>query len=231
MRKQNKKALYESIMKAISKEVKKALNENTSHQRTIVNTKDELLDLMCNTISREGPDCDLNWIDVSNITDMSNLCGEYETRNFNGDISEWDVSNVTNMASMFENSKFNGDISEWDVSNVTNMQYMFANSNFNGDISEWDVSNVIDMEGMFERSVFNGDISNWNISNVRNMVSMFAGSRFHQNISKWHITKYFAANIYSRDMEDPEAVNISYMFTECPIKPEYKPYVFPKPRR
>ena len=35
---------------------------------------------------------------------------------FNGDISNWNVSNVKDMSSMFETSKFNGDISEWDVS-------------------------------------------------------------------------------------------------------------------
>ena len=41
---------------------------------------------------------------------------------------------------MFSGSKFNGDISNWDVSNVTDMGYMFYESNFNGDISNWDVS-------------------------------------------------------------------------------------------
>lgn len=54
---------------------------------------------------------------------------------FNGDISQWDVSNVTNMQSMFEGSYFNGDISLWNVSNVTNMSCMFKDSLFNGDIS------------------------------------------------------------------------------------------------
>jgi len=44
---------------------------------------------------------------------------------FNGDISEWDVSNVESMYSMFANSKFNGDISRWNVSKVKDMRYMF----------------------------------------------------------------------------------------------------------
>jgi surface protein len=39
------------------------------------------------------------------------------------------------MSYMFENSKFNGDISNWDVSNVINMFCMFDSSEFNGDIS------------------------------------------------------------------------------------------------
>ena len=49
------------------------------------------------------------------------------------------------MYCMFSDSKFNGDISEWNVSNVTSMAGMFKDSKFNGDISEWDVSNVTDM--------------------------------------------------------------------------------------
>ena len=38
---------------------------------------------------------------------------------------------------MFEGSQFNGDISNWNVSNVGWMDGMFYNSNFNGDISKW----------------------------------------------------------------------------------------------
>jgi len=54
------------------------------------------------------------------------------------------TTKITNMSEMFRKSKFNGDISNWDVSNVTNMIGMFYKSQFNGDISKWDVSNVID---------------------------------------------------------------------------------------
>ena len=43
------------------------------------------------------------------------------------------------MADMFYGSKFNGDISQWDVSNVRDIGYMFFESNFNGDISKWNV--------------------------------------------------------------------------------------------
>jgi surface protein len=93
---------------------------------------------------------------------------------FNGDISQWDVSNVTNMDSMFGYSKkFNGDISQWDVSNVTNMEEMFLFSQFNGDISQWDVSKVTNMNRMFWYETtslnsfpFNGDISQWDVNDV-----------------------------------------------------------------
>ena len=74
--------------------------------------------------------------DTSNITNMFDIFHCNSSRNwklqkFNGDISNWDVSNVGNMGWMFYNSEFNGDISKWDVSNVKDMTRMFQYSNFN----------------------------------------------------------------------------------------------------
>ena len=87
--------------------------------------KEELQDIIKKRINQDGNEVDLNDIDVSQIKDMSNL---FEGTYFNGDISEWDVSNVTNMSHIFNECKsFNKDISNWDVSNVTNMYRMFNN--------------------------------------------------------------------------------------------------------
>ena len=67
-------------------------------------TKYELKEIIYDRIKDQGSNCDLNDIDTSLITDMSNLFDESE---FNGDISKWDVSKVENMLGMFARSEFN----------------------------------------------------------------------------------------------------------------------------
>ena len=146
----------------------------------------------------------LNWLDVSEIDNMSSLF--YKSK-YTGDISRWDVSNVVYMHCMFCRSDFNGSINEWDVSNVTNMHGMFNFSAFDQDISQWDVSHVSTMSSMFLCSYFNQDISGWDISNVKDMSYMFAYSDFNKDISGWDISNK----------------QINSMFECCKIKEKYKP--------
>ena len=51
-----------------------------------------------------------------------------DCKNFNQDLSKWDVSKVTDMTYRFLNCKsFNKDISKWNVSNVRYNLAMFYN--------------------------------------------------------------------------------------------------------
>ena len=121
----------------------------TANYKYFPESKEELKDIILQRIEDEGNEVDLNDIDVSTITDMSNL---FEYLDFNGNISNWNVSNVTDMALMFFNCEFfNQDISKWDVSSVTDMSEMFYRCfKFNKDISKWDISNLDENRYMFK---------------------------------------------------------------------------------
>ena len=186
--------------------------------------KDELKEMIKAEIDKNGNSCSLNHIDVSAITDMSSLFRadehnifEYKLHKYNGDISEWDVSNVEDMHYKFAYSIFNNDISNWDVSNVNDMSNMFIDSEFNQDISEWDVSNVEDMAYMFAYSVFNNDISIWDVSNVTDMANMFIDTVFNQDISRWDVSnvKYmaymFCQSKFNQDISNWDVSNVENM--------------------
>ena len=87
--------------------------------------KKELEKIMEDRITKEGPNCDLNDIDVSLIMDMSYLFYGSELSKFNGNISEWDVSSVKDMRGMFAYSNFNQDISNWKINKDCNINHVF----------------------------------------------------------------------------------------------------------
>ena len=97
--------------------------QNAKPVTIIAKNKAHLKILIYEAIAEFGPKCDLNFIDVSKVKDMSEL---FNGSVFNGDISNWNVSNVVDMHQMFMDSKFNGDISKWDVSNVKDMSGLFS---------------------------------------------------------------------------------------------------------
>ena len=138
----------------------------------------------------------LNCIDTSKITDMSNL---FDSSNYNKsldniDISKWNVSNVKYMQFMFDGyENFNCDLSNWDVSKVENMKGIFSWCiNFNCDLSKWNVSNVTNMDFMFDNcNKFDCDLSKWNVSNVLNMICMFGNCKNFKGIGldNWNVSK------------------------------------------
>ena len=111
-------------------------------------TKEELKEIIKERLE-DDPNADLNDIDISSITDISELFFRLDPHNIN--ISDWDVSKVKNMNYMFEGCKnFNADLSRWNVYNVKYMYFMFNRcENFNSDLSKWDVSNVENISYMF----------------------------------------------------------------------------------
>lgn len=132
------------------------LSKSKSKLNIIKTTDETIQDIVLDELDRLGHDADLNHIDVSEVTDMSDLfnCEDYlgsKYRDLNPDISHWDVSNVVNMSCMFYNcQKFNQDITQWKVDKVKYTDNMFWNcKNFNQDLSDWNVRNVNIMYGMF----------------------------------------------------------------------------------
>ena len=127
-------------MKQLNKYIVERLHINKytgNHYNYHPTSRTELRQLIYKLIKERGNDCDLNDIDTSEITNMVELFYNYE---FNGDISNWNVSNVTDMSAIFCESKFtseNGDISNWDVSNVKTMTDMFYKSPLEKNPPKW----------------------------------------------------------------------------------------------
>ena len=128
-------------------------NINSKRLALCPKTREELATIIKSVVERKGWECSLNHIDVSKITDMSDL---------------FSIDDAC-----FGLGKFNGDISEWNVTNVKYMTAMFCGSHFNGDISNWIITIVVDMYGMFFNSKFENNLSNWEINSSCNTDEMF----------------------------------------------------------
>ena len=229
-------------MKSINQYIQEKLFVKRKTYKYFPKTKEELKDIIKKLVDEQSMEdvINLNSIDTSKITDMSDLF-EYMKGLLKIDISNWnvskvkrmdymfrgcenlkeiigiedlDVSQVENMQGMFDECEsFNQNISNWNVSQVENMASMFIEcKSFNQPLNDWDVSNVEDMSWLFsECKNFNQDISNWDVSKVTYMDGMFDNcSSFNQDISNWNVS-----NI--TDM------NRTSMFYKCPIEEKYKP--------
>lgn len=147
----NNKALYEQIMRSVSKEVKRALNEQSEYGYNYVpRNRDELEQAIQEHYDNDI--YDLNDIDVSHITDFSRLFYEDKNtgkRGFN--ICDWDVSNGEDFSEMFYRCySFNCDLSNWDVTSGKDFRWMFAEcKNFKANLSNWDMRTDAYCDQMF----------------------------------------------------------------------------------
>ena len=182
-------------MKSLTQHIneKLVLNSNAKIRKQEYNyrpkTREELKELVKKLIEERGNEADLNDIDTARITNMSDL---FVFSEFNGDISQWDVSSVTDMTRMFYECKnFNCDLSGWDVSKVLYMEGMFENcKNFEGKgLKYWKTKCLIDTKRMFKECItFNEDISGWDMSDVHTIIEMFYNcENFDKDISGWNL--------------------------------------------
>ena len=84
--------------------------DTTNHYNYHPTTRDELKELVGKLIKERGNDADLNDIDTSEIKDMYRM---FYGSEFNGDISEWDVSIVTDIRHMFDKSPLEKNPPKW----------------------------------------------------------------------------------------------------------------------
>eukprot|EP00588_Corethron_pennatum_P001487 CAMPEP_0194283032 /NCGR_PEP_ID=MMETSP0169-20130528/24527_1 /TAXON_ID=218684 /ORGANISM="Corethron pennatum, Strain L29A3" /LENGTH=490 /DNA_ID=CAMNT_0039028547 /DNA_START=74 /DNA_END=1547 /DNA_ORIENTATION=- len=119
-----------------------------------------------------------------------------------GPIETWPTCQVTSFNKLFYFAKdFNEDLSGWDVSSVTSTQSCFSGatsffirtnpllysaSSFNGDISGWDTGSLISMRGMFSHAVsFNVDLSGWDVGRVETMYALFIQANSFTQTLTW----------------------------------------------
>ena len=103
------------------------ITSNSRPLKIVPKDKKELQAIIKDELVRQGEDADLNFIDTSEITDMSLLFEGLPIRNIH--IDRWDTSNVTNMFGMFAKcSDFTGRsvasddmLQGWNTSRVKDM--------------------------------------------------------------------------------------------------------------
>lgn len=140
-------------MKSIKKFIQEKLFIRADNKKYNYHPKNniELTKIVAQLIKERGKKGNLNDIDTSNVKKMIDV---FAWQDFDGDISNWDVSNVTHFTRMFQNSTFTGKNSKlngWDVSSGRIFTAMFDHSQFNNDISSWNSDYVSSTNEMFRK--------------------------------------------------------------------------------
>jgi surface protein len=176
--------------------------------------------------------CPIGDWDVSQVDDFTSVFDHLRNRNarnFNEDLSRWNVANGTSFVRMFYGCHvFQSDLSCWNVANATDMSFMFWScTNFKSDVSRWKTTNANSFCFMFWSCTnFNSDVSDWNVANATNVSGMFAGCTiFNSDLSRWNVANAHAfswmfdgCTSFNSDLSRwnvANATNFSWMFDEC----------------
>lgn len=110
--------------------------------------------------------------------------------NFNGNISEWDVSNVIGFGRMLWNCvSFNRPLNSWRFNtSVNSLSEMFYGcTSFNQPLDQWNVGNISDFSGLFFGCTeFNQPLDSWQPAALTTIENLFYGcDKFNQPIDSW----------------------------------------------
>lgn len=140
---EDRQGLSDFVVEAISSGAFTRAKAENKRDPFVPIDKGDLIREISKCIAEDGYACNLNHIDVSEIEDFADLF--YNFPDFNGDISDWDMSSAITTRCMFYASKYtgqNGDISDWNMRSVKYAGRMFYGSKYDGDISRWDLRSL-----------------------------------------------------------------------------------------
>jgi hypothetical protein len=101
-----------------------------------------LWEAIAQEIEEHGDQADLNHFDTSRVTRLNSVFSSGKGKFFNGDISDWDVSNVESASNLFTDSYFQGSLSKWDVRRIKKINEIFYDSKYSGDLSTWHLDSL-----------------------------------------------------------------------------------------
>ena len=157
-----------------------------------VKSKKQLLNII-DSLSQISPnDIDLNWIDISGLTDLTRVFSKI--KNLNIDCSEWDTRHVEKFNYIFSfSSNTTVKANNWQFDSAKEfdgMFYMCKTINVEIDAEQWNSENVKSMTNMFAYCS-NQNLLHYatklDISGCQNFSAMFADSKCDEDLSSWEI--------------------------------------------